>query len=44
MNTVIDKLNIIHYEIILYIAYKEGLISKNDYIDYIKSQMRTIKY
>lgn len=36
------KLTEIHNEILLYIAYKEGLISKTDYIDYLKSQMKQI--
>ncbi len=33
------KLIEIHNEILIYIAYKEGLMSKTDYIDYLKSQM-----
>jgi hypothetical protein len=36
------KLDLIHREILIYIAYKEGLISKDDYIDYLKSQMKEI--
>lgn len=36
----IDKMDMIHNEILLYIAYKEGLIPQNEYIEYIKSQLQ----
>lgn len=36
------KLTENHNEILLYIAYKEGLMSKTDYINYLKSQMMEI--
>ena len=36
------KLDLIHREILIYIAYKEGLLNKDDYIDYLKSQMKEI--
>jgi len=36
------KIEMIHNEILIYIAYKEGLIPKSEYIEYLKSQLQTM--
>ena len=35
------RIEMIHNEILIYIAYKEGMLPKSDYIEYLKSQLQT---